>query len=62
PTILRDARQYATETDAKYRMIRSLQAEQPKDISLMPNQQRPTLPDLDILGSVESSGESAGDQ
>lgn len=62
PTILRDARQYATETDAKYRMIRSLQQEQSEDISLMPNQQRPTLPDLDILGSVKPEGEQDGGQ
>jgi general secretion pathway protein D len=62
PTILRDASQYATETDAKYRMIRSLQSEQNPDISLMPNQQRPTLPELDILGSVKPSGEPDGVQ
>lgn len=62
PTILRDAQQYATETDARYRMIRSLQQEQSPDVSLMPNEQRPTLPELDILGSVKPAGEPDGGQ
>lgn len=62
PKILRDAQQYALETDSKYRMIRSLQSEQPEGVNLMPNEKRYQLPDLDIIGDAEPSGESDGSQ
>jgi len=51
PKILRDANQYAIETDSKYRMIRGLQLDKDKnDVSLMPGERRPVLPEVDILG------------
>jgi len=56
PKILRDASQYALETDAKYRMIRDLQLERDKDdVSLMPGERRPVLPEMDILGSADGA-------
>ena len=48
PTILRDARQTAFETNQKYNMIREIQqGQQGKDVELMPGTQRPILPPLD---------------
>jgi len=53
PKILRDASQYAIETDAKYRMIRGMQMERAeKDVSLMPGEKRPVLPEEDIIGAA----------
>jgi len=54
PKILRDANQYALETDSKYRFMRDLQLEQAEDgISLMPNEEFIVLPDEKIIGDSE---------
>ena len=48
PTILRDARTTAFETNQKYNMIREVQqGQQGNDIQLMPGEQRPMLPPID---------------
>jgi general secretion pathway protein D len=59
PKILRDARQYALETDSKYRLMRDLQQEKAKDgVSLMPGETQTVLPELDIIGNVRPSTEA----
>jgi general secretion pathway protein D len=60
PKILRDAQQYALETDSKYRSIRDMQKERAEDgVSLMPGESRPILPEEDILGTVRPSTEAS---
>ena len=54
PTILRDARTTAFETNQKYNMIREVQqGQQGNDIQLMPGEQRPMLPPIDEYSSQE---------
>ncbi len=61
PKILRDAEQYAIETNTKYRFMRDLQLEQATDgISLMPDEEFIVLPEEDILGGSESPSEPGG--
>ena len=59
PTILRDAKQTAYETNQKYNMIREVQkGQQGNDIQLMPGEQRPILPPIDEYSSQEPAGEN----
>jgi general secretion pathway protein D len=63
PKILRDANQYAIETDTKYRFMRDLQIDQAADgISLMPNEEFNILPEEKILRDIQSPGEPGGSQ
>ncbi|MGB5258570.1 MAG: type II secretion system secretin GspD [Woeseiaceae bacterium] len=56
PTILRDAKQTAFETNQKYNMIREIQqGQQGRDIELMPGTQRPMLPPLEEYMRPERS-------
>lgn len=61
PKILRDPQQYATETDAKYRMIRGMQLQRSDEgVKLMPGEQRYVLPELDDLKGDYVPGEAEG--
>ena len=63
PKILRDANQYALETDSKYRFMRDLQLEQAADgISLMPNEEFIVLPEEAIVGGSEIPSEPSESQ
>ncbi|MDH3364031.1 MAG: type II secretion system secretin GspD, partial [Gammaproteobacteria bacterium] len=58
PTILRDARQTAFETNQKYNMIRDVQqGQQGNDIQLMPGEQRPMLPPIEEYTPKEPAGD-----
>ena len=58
PTILRDARQTAIETNQKYNMIRRIQeGQQGTDVQLMPGVERPILPPIDTYQRPETSEE-----
>jgi len=63
PKILRDANQYAIETDTKYRFMRDLQLEQASDgISLMPKEEFIVLPAEEIIDGSVPPSEPVGSQ
>jgi general secretion pathway protein D len=58
PKILVNAEQMATETDAKYNYIRSLQKAQNGKVTLMPGEHQPALPDLQSLAPRPAPAET----
>ena len=59
PTILRDASQTILETNAKYNYIRDIQqGNRGTSVQLMPGQQRPMLPPLDLYSQPRPTTES----
>ncbi len=60
PTILRDAKTTAFETNQKYNMIREIQqGQQGRDVELMPGTQRPILPPLEEYSDRKTAGEES---
>ena len=59
PTILRDAKKTAVETNQKYNMIRDIQQRNDTGVQLMPNESRPVLPPLEEYTRDTSTGDSA---
>ena len=59
PTILRDSAQTILETNAKYNYIRGIQqGNRGTSVQLMPGQQRPILPPLDLYSQPRPTTES----
>jgi len=56
PKILVNSEQMATETDAKYNYIRSLQLQYGKSVPLQPREHQAVLPDLKDLAPAVKSG------
>jgi general secretion pathway protein D len=60
PTILRDAKTTAFETNQKYNMIREIQqGQQGRDVQLMPGTQRPILPPLEEYSDRNAAPEES---
>ncbi len=60
PKILRDASQTATETNAKYNYIRDvLEGSRGKGVSLMPGEERPTVPPIEEYGKQQQEDEQS---
>ena len=63
PTILRDAKKTAVETNQKYNMIRDIQQRNDTGVQLMPNESRPVLPPLEEYTPGGAADEdAAGDE
>ncbi len=59
PKILRDAAQTAIETNAKYNLIREvLEGSRGSGVALMPSEERPTVPPLDMREEQEEAAEA----